>query len=155
MDHRIISFSCYQFDFYQWCLSIVQVVLQFNYVNKIPFYYDTNLSMYKFILPCLFIIWIFLITILHISFKLNFFRGIYTKKVSISSDLMSCSKKSIYYTDTDVKTGENSTYEELDLSRDEIPYQNTTILWLLQCKNHNWWKCYLKYNLNCMYNRTR
>lgn len=56
-----------------------------------------------------------------------FFRGIYTNKVSISSDVLPCSKKSIYYTDTDVKASENSTYEELDISRDEIQYQNTTI----------------------------
>lgn len=57
------------------------------------------------------------------------FRGIYTKKVSISRDLLSRSKRSIYYTDTelDVKTGENSTYQELDLSREEIEYQNTAI----------------------------
>lgn len=54
-------------------------------------------------------------------------RGIYTNKVSISRDLLSCSKKSIYYTDADVKTGEDSTYQELDLSREEIPYQNTLI----------------------------
>lgn len=57
------------------------------------------------------------------------FRGIYTKKVSISGDLLSRSNKSIYYTDIkrDVKTSEFSTYQELDLSREEIQYQNTTI----------------------------
>lgn len=57
------------------------------------------------------------------------FRGIYTKKVSISGDLLSRSSRSIYYTDTnkDVKTDEFSTYQELDLSREEIQYQNTTI----------------------------
>uniref|UniRef100_A0A8W8NKE0 Scavenger receptor class F member 2 n=1 Tax=Magallana gigas TaxID=29159 RepID=A0A8W8NKE0_MAGGI len=56
-------------------------------------------------------------------------RGIYTKKVSISRDLLSRSKRSIYYTDTElaIKTGENSTYQELDLSREEIEYQNTAI----------------------------
>lgn len=55
------------------------------------------------------------------------FRGISKKKVSISRDLLSCSKKSIYYTDTDVKAGENSTYQELDVTREDSPYQNTTI----------------------------
>nr|XP_034320459.1 multiple epidermal growth factor-like domains protein 10 [Crassostrea gigas] len=56
-------------------------------------------------------------------------RGIYTKKLSISGDLLSRSNKSIYYTDIkrDVKTSEFSTYQELDLSREEIQYQNTTI----------------------------
>ncbi|XP_065930258.1 uncharacterized protein [Magallana gigas] len=54
-------------------------------------------------------------------------RGISTKKVSISKDLWSCSKKSINYTDTDVKADENSTYQELDLTREDRPYQNTTI----------------------------
>uniref|UniRef100_A0A8W8NS56 EGF-like domain-containing protein n=1 Tax=Magallana gigas TaxID=29159 RepID=A0A8W8NS56_MAGGI len=55
------------------------------------------------------------------------FRGIYTKKVSISRDLLSWSKKSIYYTNTDVKISEESTYQELDISENEITYQNTTI----------------------------
>lgn len=54
-------------------------------------------------------------------------RGIYTKKVSIARDVLSCSKKSIYYTNTDAKTSEDSTYQELDLSREETPYQNTII----------------------------
>lgn len=54
-------------------------------------------------------------------------RGISTKKVSISRDLLPCSKKSIYYTDTDVKAEENSTYQELDITREDSPYQNTTI----------------------------
>lgn len=54
-------------------------------------------------------------------------RGISTKKVSISRDLLLCSKKSIYYTDTDVKANENSTYQELDITREDSPYQNTTI----------------------------
>lgn len=59
--------------------------------------------------------------------RLIFFRGIYTKKVSISRDLLSWSKKSIYYTNTDVKISEESTYQELDISGNEITYQNTTI----------------------------
>lgn len=68
--------------------------------------------------------------------KISLHRWIYTKKVSISSDLL-CSKRSIYYTNTDVKSGENSTYQELDLPREEIQYQNTTIRWL---RNLQWRK---------------
>lgn len=67
------------------------------------------------------------ITDLFYSLRLNFFRGIYTQKVFIASDLLSCSKKSPYYTDTNVKTCDNSTYQELDLSKEETPYENTTI----------------------------
>lgn len=63
-------------------------------------------------------------------------RKIYTKKVSITRDLLPCSKKSIYYTGTDVKTGESSTYQELDLSREEIQYQNTIIRWFQQWKKN-------------------
>lgn len=42
-------------------------------------------------------------------------------------DICFCAQKIqyTYYTDTDVKTGKNSTYQELDLSREDIPYQNT------------------------------
>lgn len=72
------------------------------------------------------------------------FRGIYTKKVSIARDVLSCSKKSIYYTNTDAKTGEDSTYQELDLSREETPYQNTIIWWLLQFKN-------MWYGIDCVF----
>lgn len=53
--------------------------------------------------------------------------------MSISRDFL-CSKKSIYYTDTDVKISEDSTYQDLELTGDEIPYQNTTIRWFLNCK---------------------
>lgn len=65
---------------------------------------------------------------------LNFCRGICTKKVSISRDVLSLSKKSIYYTDTDVKISEESTYQELDISGNEITYQNTTIKWFFHRK---------------------
>lgn len=79
-------------------------------------------------------------------------RWIYTKKVIICSDLLSCSKKSNYYTNADVKTGENSTYQELDLSREEIQYQNTTIQWFMYLKWRNvrssfdWCTCILYLN---------
>lgn len=63
------------------------------------------------------------------------FRGIYTKKVSISGDLLSRSKRSIYYTDTelDVKTGENSTYQELDRSPILSIVNVTTTCYKLKC----------------------
>lgn len=81
LDHRIISFACYQLSFYHWSLSIVQVVLKINYVKKLPFYYDNNISMYQALSPVLFIICIFKYSFsITYSFKLNFFSGIYTKK---------------------------------------------------------------------------
>lgn len=74
-------------------------------------------------------------------------RWISTKKVSISRDLLLCSKKSIY-TNTDVKSSKNSTYQELDLSREEIQYQNTTIRWLM---NLDWCTCKLNFWLKTIY----
>lgn len=65
--------------------------------------------------------------ITNLFYAVHLFRAIYTKKVFMSSDLLSCSKKSPYYTDTNVKIGDNSTYQGLDLSREEITYENTTI----------------------------
>lgn len=71
---------------------------------------------------------LFLAILFHlVDFNFSFFRGIYTKKVSISRDFLSWSMKSIYYTDTVVKIGEDSTYQELDVSGDAITYQNTSI----------------------------
>lgn len=90
----------------------IKSVLETSFVNFLKCY---DLFFFHIVLPYFYFIYLF------------FFRGIYTKKVSISRDLLSWSKKSIYYTNTDVKISEESTYQELDISENEITYQNTTI----------------------------
>lgn len=36
-------------------------------------------------------------------------------------------KKSVYYTESETRTDEPSNYQELNISRDEIAYQNNTL----------------------------
>lgn len=36
-------------------------------------------------------------------------------------------KRSVYYTESETRTDEPSNYQELNISRDEIAYQNTTL----------------------------
>lgn len=63
------------------------------------------------------------------SVKHTVFRGIYTKRVSIIGFNPSCWKRSEHYADTDIKAGEDTTYQELDPPREEISitYQNTIL----------------------------
>lgn len=57
------------------------------------------------------------------------FRGIYTRRVSILGFNPSCSKRSEHYADTDIKTDEDTNYQEIGPPREEtsISYQNTTL----------------------------
>lgn len=58
-----------------------------------------------------------------------FIWGIYTRRVSILGFNPSCSKRSEHYADTDIKTDEDTNYQELGPPREEtsISYQNTTL----------------------------
>lgn len=116
----------------------------FHYANILQFPYISFFPVKK---VDLLIFWMQLPAFYHrvYLYLLHHFRGIYTKKVTISREFLSCTKKSIYYTDTDVKMSEDSTYQELDISRDEIPYQNTTIHWFLRRKK--------KYDLDFIFSK--
>lgn len=62
--------------------------------------------------------------ILFSFFTLIYLRRIKSSKVTLSGNLLSCWKKSLYQ-DIVVKNDENSTYQELDVS--DSTYQNTAI----------------------------
>lgn len=57
------------------------------------------------------------------------FRGIVKKNVQFSGNLLSFSKGSVNYTDSDLTNAETSTYQELNVSSITVEpsYQNTII----------------------------
>lgn len=67
--------------------------------------------------------------VLFFCLTLYCFQGIYTKRVSILGFNPSCWKRSEHYADTDIKTGEDTTYQELGPPREEISmtYQNIVL----------------------------